>query len=331
MSKSTWLGWYQTLLVYMKDAGFDIDDLNHKAGIQVLEPELMQITQDDMTRLWDVSLAASNDPLLGLKVGQSLKPSAIGVVSWAMMSSQTVGDSIRLLLNHQHLLADALDFSLMEHEQHVEVVLNNIGDELPASPLSIDASIMTFINFFRWLTRDNIVFNAVYLNRALLAEQATYESGLNCRVRVKQAQNSVWIRRAELSKPLVTADAQMSVLHRQGLEDLAREKLQGDFRKVVTKLIRQYLGQELCNGDVIAERLHMSKSTLQRNLAAEHTSFQQLLDETRINLGLSLLRHSDMPLIQIAERLGYASSNSLCRGFKRLTGHSPGDYRKDAN
>ena len=55
MSKSTWLGWYQTLLVYMKDAGFDIDDLNHKAGIQVLEPELMQITQDDMTRLWDLT------------------------------------------------------------------------------------------------------------------------------------------------------------------------------------------------------------------------------------------------------------------------------------
>ena len=44
----------------------------------------------------------------------------------------------------------------MEHEQHVEVVLNNIGDELPASPLSIDASIMTFI-IFRWLTRDNFV------------------------------------------------------------------------------------------------------------------------------------------------------------------------------
>ena len=111
---------------------------------------------------------------------------------------------------------------------------------------------------------------------------------------------------------------------------ISPEKLQGDFRKVVTKLIRQYLGQELCNGDVIAERLHEQKYFAAKS-RSRTPSFQQLLDETRINLGLSLLRHSDMSLIQIAERLGYASSNSLCRGFKRLTGHSPGDYRKDAN
>lgn len=97
---------------------------------------------------------------------------------------------------------------------------------------------------------------------------------------------------------------------------------------MVIKLIRQYLGQELCNSNCIAQRLYMSKSKLQRNLAAEQTSFQQLLDETRVRLGVSLLRHSDMSLSQVAERLSYASSNGFCLGFKRLTGDSPGERRK---
>lgn len=328
MSKFTWSGWYHALLAYMQKAGFDIEQLNHQAGIQCLAPEPRQITQDDMTRLWSVALEASDDPLLGLKVGQSVKPGAIGVISWAMMSSQTVGEGIKVLINHQHLLADALDFSVIDHEQYIEVVLNNIGDELPASPLSIDASIMTFVSFFRWLTRDSAMFHAVYLNRVELAEHKIYEQCLNCRVRYKQSQNSVWIKRAELAQPLMTADVRMSALHLQDLDRLAKQKLQGDCHKVVTKLIRQYLGQAQFSSDFIARRMHMSKSTLQRNLAFEQTSFQALLDEARINLGLSLIRHSNMPLVRIAERLGYASSNSFCRGFKRMTGRSPGDYRK---
>ena len=101
MSKFTWSGWYHALLAYMQKAGFDIEQLNHQAGIQCLAPEPRQITQDDMTRLWSVALEASDDPLLGLKVGQSVKPGAIGVISWAMMSSQTVGEGIKVLINHQ--------------------------------------------------------------------------------------------------------------------------------------------------------------------------------------------------------------------------------------
>lgn len=328
MSKFTRFGWYQALIDYMQNAGFDITLLNQKVGIQILEPELMQITQDDMTRLWNVALDISNDPLLGLKVGQSVKPGSIGVVSYAMMSSQNVGDSIRLLLNHQHLLADALDFVMVEHEHDLEVVLNNIGDELPASPLSIDASVMTFLNFFRWLTRNSIQFNAVELTRKEMMLQKEYEVLLNCPVRFDRSQNSVRIKHSQLAIPLVTADSQMLELHQQALAELAKQRMHGGFSKMVTKLIRQYLGQELCNSNYIAQRLYMSKSKLQRNLAAEQTNFQQLLDETRVRLGVSLLRHSDLSLSQVAERLGYASSNGFCRGFKRLTGNSPGEHRK---
>lgn len=328
MSKFTQFGWYQTLIDYMRDAGFDVSVLNQKVGIQLLEPELTQITQDDMTRLWNVALEMSDDPLLGLKVGQSVKPGSIGVVSWAMMSSQNVGDSIRILLNHQHLLAEALDFLIIEHEYDVEVVLNNIGDELPASPLSIDASIMTFLSFFRWLTRNGIQFKAVELTRKEMMFHKEYEALLDCPVRFHKPKNSVRIKYSQLAIPLVTADAQMSELHQEGLAKLAKEKLHGDFSKVVAKLIRQYIGQELCNSNYIAQRLHMSKSKLQRNLAVEQTNFQRLIDETRVRLGMSLLRHSDMPMSLIAERLGYASTNSFCRGFKRLTGKTPGEHRK---
>lgn len=44
MSKFTRLGWYQALIDYMQNTGFGITVLNQKGGIQILQPELMQIT-----------------------------------------------------------------------------------------------------------------------------------------------------------------------------------------------------------------------------------------------------------------------------------------------
>ena len=166
MSKQTWTGWYQALINHMQQMDVNVQAIQSQAGIKTTNPELLQITQDDMTHLWNAALDACGDKALGLKVGQNLRPNAIGTVSWAMMSSNTVGDAIDVLMQHQHLLADALDFSLIKHEKHVEVVLNNIGDKIPASPLSIDASVMAFLTYLRWLTRDKIQFSAVHFNRS---------------------------------------------------------------------------------------------------------------------------------------------------------------------
>lgn len=348
MSKYTWIGWYQMLLQYLQQQGYDCKFIHAQAGINDAESKLTEaklteakltetgatgatptaIAQDDMTRLWNAALEMTRDPTLGLKVGSHFRPGAMGIVSWAMMSNETVGDSINLLLHHQHVLADALDFSLNKHEQHVEIVLNNIGDRLPASPLSIDASIMSFFTFFRWLTQGNFHFSSVYLSRPELPLKEDYQQLLDCRFRLQEGHNSVWIKSSELSTRLITADPQTHQLHLQHLADFAKEKSQGDFRSMVVALIRQHLGQDDCNVEFIARKLHVSKSTMLRNLKAEQCNFQMLLDKTRAHMAISLLRHSTQSLEQIAGAVGFSSANSFCRSFKRLTGNSPGDYRR---
>jgi AraC-like DNA-binding protein len=42
----------------------------------------------------------------------------------------------------------------------------------------------------------------------------------------------------------------------------------------------------------------------------------------------SLLRHSDKPLFEIADLVGYRSEAAFSKAFKRETGLAPGSYRK---
>ena len=72
----------------------------------------------------------------------------------------------------------------------------------------------------------------------------------------------------------------------------------------------------------------MSVSTLQRRLRASGTSYQQLLEETRLELARSLLQNTTQPLGEIAAQLGYGHLGNFSRAFSRMTGQSPSAYRR---
>jgi AraC-like DNA-binding protein len=72
----------------------------------------------------------------------------------------------------------------------------------------------------------------------------------------------------------------------------------------------------------------MSVRTLARRLDDEATSYRELLDEARKKLALQELERGRRSIVEIADRLGFASSQSFPRAFKRWTGRAAGRHRK---
>ena len=77
-----------------------------------------------------------------------------------------------------------------------------------------------------------------------------------------------------------------------------------------------------------AAALGMSMATLQRRLAAEHTSFQKVKDELRRDVAVVRLNAGHATLAEIAFELGFADSAAFQRAFKSWTGSAPGSYRQ---
>ncbi len=103
-----------------------------------------------------------------------------------------------------------------------------------------------------------------------------------------------------------------------------RRRLAMRVRDILTHSEQHYLSIES-----VAERLHMSDRTLKRQLAAEGTSFSTLVDEVRYRHATSLLSRTDYSLEQIADELGYSDVANFSRAFKRWSGRSPSNWRKD--
>ncbi len=88
-------------------------------------------------------------------------------------------------------------------------------------------------------------------------------------------------------------------------------------------------GTGKCNIEFISQSLGLTPKKLQRLLAAEGTSFSQILELTRGNMARQFLVESEAPVGRIAGLLDYSTTAPFTLAFKRWTGKSPLEFRKD--
>jgi len=82
------------------------------------------------------------------------------------------------------------------------------------------------------------------------------------------------------------------------------------------------------NLELIADHTDITSRSIQRQLAAEGTTYFQIVDDWRFKKSLRLLAETDLKLAEIAEQLHYANLSNFQRFFKRRTGVSPNKYRE---
>jgi AraC-like DNA-binding protein len=99
----------------------------------------------------------------------------------------------------------------------------------------------------------------------------------------------------------------------------------------LTDTLRSVIRQLLPTGDLTAElaarQFGLHPKTLQRRLAAEHTTFAELVDHTRRDIAHRLLLDTDLSLHQVSRQLGYAEQSVLTRSCKRWFNSTPTAYR----
>lgn len=55
---------------------------------------------------------------------------------------------------------------------------------------------------------------------------------------------------------------------------------------------------------------------------------KEWIDKAVITSAKVLLRHGDLPIVEISDRLHFATPSFFCKYFKRLTGCTPQEYRQ---
>jgi AraC-like DNA-binding protein len=78
----------------------------------------------------------------------------------------------------------------------------------------------------------------------------------------------------------------------------------------------------------MAQTLRLTPQTLRRRLRDEGRGYQSIKDGLRRDAAIALLEHTDLPLQQVALRVGFSEPSTFHRAFKKWTGVAPGEYRQ---
>lgn len=327
--RTTSSSWALSIVRALELGGVDCRALFVELGLDyaALDDPDARFPQDGMTRLWQRAVEESGNPAIGLNMGRELRPGALNVVEYAMLSSRNLCEGYLRLVRYQRIVAEGADLNLVPGGDRYELTLAIHGDRLPPARQSAEASLAGSLAFCRRLTGRPVTPLAVHFQGPPPENPTPYREFFNAPLHFNAPQYALVFSRTDMEAPLPTANAALAQLHDRFAGDyLARFSCTR-----VTHQVRQVLCRLMPQGEpkreAVAGALHLSQRTLQRRLEDEGTTFQQLLDDTRRELAEQYLAQPSLTLLEIAYLLGFADPSNFFRAFKRWFATTPGEYR----
>lgn len=279
-------------------------------------------------------IASTGDPLLGLKSAEFVQPGSYNVLGYIVMSCATVGDALEKIAPYERLVGDMGTTRIDPHPDSTSVIWHCHYPHPRVRPHMIANVLASWVSYCRWLANHSSATPREVTFEFALPEgtrQADFERVFGCPVAFSQTRSAVIIPQRVLAIPLRQPDNTL----RETLEAHARERMNRlstdeslSTRAQVKLALRQALQQGAPRQEQIADTLGITTRTLQRRLGEEDTSFQNLLDEVRLEQARQALANGQESIADIAERLGYAETRSFLRRFKQWTGTTPGEFRE---
>lgn len=297
---------------------------------QLIEPHV-KVSYHQARTILLRALDAFDEPGLGLTIGRREKLGSFGLLGLLMMTSATFGEAVQLGVENHRVSGSLMDMGFEQLPgRQVALALWPRFDDPQLLPFLCEEIITSSLMLARELVGQDFALRRVELTYAAPAHAAMYREVLGVPTYFGALCNRAVLDTAWLETPLPghnpLASRQALALCKEQLEQ-SRDSEQ-EIVSAVKQLLREHVRQQPRIADV-ARSLNLSERSLRRRLAAAGRAFREIHDEVRTDHALALLRGSPMPIMAVAEATGFSDAREFRRAFKRWTGVSPHEARKD--
>ncbi|MDA7815521.1 AraC family transcriptional regulator [Porticoccaceae bacterium] len=274
---------------------------------------------------WKAAAELSNDPCIGLHLGEKMPVYKGQILEYLFLSSPTFGDGLRRVLSYQRLISDALHGQLSE--QPSPCLTSYFTDHQYATSHLAEAMVLGLIRCFQSVTDNAFKADKVVFNHAPNTDIGEYERIFQCQVEFNAPSFQLFFPASLLNHRSLHAQPELLNLHLQAADQhiamLQQQDLIGNVRNQLAGLLE--------SGDTslenVATRLDISARHLRHQLNVAGTSFQRLLNSYRHSLAKRLLSQTDEAISEIVYLTGFSEPSTFYRAFKRWEGLTPIEYR----
>jgi AraC-like DNA-binding protein len=303
------------------------DVLRH-AGLPagLFEQERILLATEELFALYRGLGAASSDPAIGLRIGTERRLERYDPIAILAVSARSLRDALQRLGRYKQLTCpEAIEVT--ERGDECLVRFRWLLAEETEPPLLVDVAFAWVVGIARRGTGDAVQPRRVEL-RGAGRDRAMYQRHFGCPAKFDTRQNTLVFDRADLDRPFLTHNKDLLATVGPQLEAELTQALRAEaIGKRVKGILKRLLAAGRPGIEDVARELNLSPRTLQRQLADDGATFQELLQEARRELARHYLLNSSLELNQTAYLLGYEDAHSFFRAFQTWEGSSPGEWR----
>ena len=281
---------------------------------------------EPILRLLDESAAMTGRDDFGILMGERRTFASLGPVSVLLRHEATLGDIIAGAIEYRRLINEITNVNLRTYGSSAILEWNLVPGLHSVHGVDLLATLAYRILVD--LAGCNWAPDCLHFRQLPPEQVATFRRVFRCPLEFGSTFDGLSFSSDCLALPNAFADPELTVHARRLLDLLPSIRGEDTLTDRVRSTIPFLISDGKAHAAGVAQHLGMPVRTLQRRLTAEGQSFGQLLNESRRELAVRYLAHSNHPITLIAQLTGYSALSSFTRWFISEFGVPPGKWRK---
>lgn len=262
-----------------------------------------------------------------LAARRGVLPTSFQSLSLAMMSAESIHESLSLVVTHGPSITNAIRF-------FVEDTTHPLFGFMPAESVVLEPGVAiallgAVVKTARFIHPSQYCITGIDIANPKPQAQHIYPPYFKVPIRWGADYYALHYRKDLFDSPSILSNPAIKLKAEENWCDEVIEMKQGQFITRVRSIIESNLDNGLLSLDFIAQAFGMSTRTFQRRLDSENTTLKQLIDLVKKNKALELIKHTEMMVSEVAYTLGFADVGNFSRAFRRWFSSSPEQYRKE--
>ena len=323
-------GYFQLWNMYLSERQLDWHQLPYLAAYQQQLEHVLSLPIDSQSpyaffaAVMEYTRQYLDCPQLIFEMAKFIRAEHFGVLGYMASRSDSVADALRYIIRFSRLVIDGAEITPMHmSHQGKEIYLSwPLHDEKYALVNELTSACMAHLA--KQIFPASLQLLRIQFAHTPQMARYHYEKFFGCAVEFGHAQYSFVISSDSLDLKSELADPSLMQLLLKQAEDAIASKPRFEHAAQQIHLhVAEYLrlNAQAPKIEIMADELHLSVRTLQRQLHEQGSSFKQVLEMERMKRCEHLLQQG-VSLSGIAQQLGYSDQSALTRAYKASTGQT---------
>lgn len=307
----------------ISEHNLDSLDINRST---LVDPAL-RFSENKLIELWQWIAKNSTFPNIGLLIGQTINPSAKGILASWVSQTESIGEALDIFSRNISLMNPSERWDIQQHESLCTLQFKLREDKAYPS-IAIERSMSAMVSWGRMLSAHKFPLIEARFSFPATRYPEDFAAIFGDNIAFSAPENCLIFDQKLLKLPIINGNQFLKSL----IEDKAKTALQAltnDYsatsrtKIAIEKILKS---KSTVSIDAVCNELATSRQTLYRKLKEEGCDYKTLIDEYKKAEALKLLQTEPANITSISLHLGYKDTSSFYKAFKRWYGMSPKTY-----